>query len=76
MDRPAAADRLVGRVRDRCDFLAQNPLIGRARDDLAPGICSFAVDPVIVFCRPTDHGVFVVRVLHGSRDAHRVFGED
>jgi toxin ParE1/3/4 len=50
------------------DMLAENPLAGRARDDLAPKIRSFPVGNDIIFYLPLSDGIEVVRVLHGRQD--------
>ena len=39
----AAADRWVDRIDEQFSLLAAQPLIGRSRDELAPGMRSFAV---------------------------------
>jgi toxin ParE1/3/4 len=49
-------------------MLADNPLAGRARPELAAGIRSFPVGRQVIFYQPTPLSIDVVRVLHGSRD--------
>lgn len=44
------------------------PGIGRRRDDLAPGLRSISYANYLIFYRPIDDGIEIVRVLHGSRD--------
>lgn len=63
-----AADRWIDRIHDRCRDLLVDPLGGRARDDLAPGLRSVVVRPWVVFYRTTEDRVEIVRVLHGRRD--------
>ena len=66
---PANADRLVDRIRFTCSTtLAENPRIGRSREELAPELRSFPFLNYVIFYRPIDAGVEIVRVLHGSRD--------
>jgi toxin ParE1/3/4 len=49
----------------------------RSRDsDLKPGFRSFPVNNYVVFYRIGSGEVQVLRVLHGSRDAQAVFGEE
>ena len=48
--------------------LAENPRIGRSREELAPELRSFSFLNYVIFYRPIDAGVEIVRVLHGSRD--------
>ncbi|MBP6808916.1 MAG: type II toxin-antitoxin system RelE/ParE family toxin [Phenylobacterium sp.] len=57
-------------------LLATQPLMRRARDELAPGIRIFPFGRYPIFCLPIDDGIDVVRVLHGARDVDTVFGED
>jgi toxin ParE1/3/4 len=77
----AAADRLLDKILAAARRHASFPLIGRARDDLAPGLRSFAVPPYVVFYRPVDDTIEVIRVLYGARDIDRIMsgegaGED
>ncbi len=47
--------------------------MGRAREELAPGIRSLAFGRYVVFLTPLPDGIDVVRVLHASRDIDAVF---
>ena len=68
-DNPANADRFVDRIRSTCSTtLAENPRIGRSREELSPELRSFPFQDYLIFYRPIDDGVEIVRVLHGSRD--------
>jgi toxin ParE1/3/4 len=49
-------------------LLAETPMMGRARDELALALRSFPVGRYIIFYRPIQDGVEVVRVLHGAQD--------
>src|SRR5947209_8584452 len=55
---------------------AQFPLMGRPREDLRPGLRSFAVKPYVVFYRPTADTIEVARVLHGAQDLGSIMKED
>jgi toxin ParE1/3/4 len=56
--------------------LAENPYLGRRRDDLRPGYRSFPVGEYLVFYRVTgDERILVLRVIHGSRDIPTSFLE-
>jgi toxin ParE1/3/4 len=48
-DNVRTADALLGRIEAAFDLLAENPLAGRARDDLAARIRSFPVRNYIIF---------------------------
>ncbi len=72
----AAADRLIDTILDRARLHAKLPLMGRPRDELSPGLRSFVVRPYVVFYRPADDTIEVVRVLHGARDIDSIMTED
>ena len=68
-DSPENADRFVFRIYQICwETLAFNPQIGRLREELSAQLRSLAVDDYVIFYRPVNDGVLVVRVLHGRRD--------
>ena len=64
---PVAADRLVDRLTALIARLVEQPLMGRAADHLLPGLRSFPSGEYLIFYRPDDDGVCVVRILHGAR---------
>ena len=63
-----AADRLLGRIDSALTLLSENPAAGRQRPELVIGLRSFPVGEYILFYRPTEDGIDLVRVLHGYRD--------
>ncbi|HEX6860639.1 MAG TPA: type II toxin-antitoxin system RelE/ParE family toxin [Caulobacteraceae bacterium] len=67
-DNPKAADRLLKRFGDVAALLADNPGMGRAREDLAPGLRTFPVGEYLIFYRAIKGGIDIVRLLHGRRD--------
>jgi toxin ParE1/3/4 len=67
-----AADRLIEAIHERARFQARFPLTGRPREDLAPGLRSFVVSSYVVFFRPVEDTIEVLRVLHGSRDVDSI----
>jgi toxin ParE1/3/4 len=68
-----AADRLIDSILERFPRLASSPGMGRAREDLAPGLRSFLVGDYLIFYHRTSGRIDIVRVLHGSRDLPRFF---
>jgi toxin ParE1/3/4 len=70
------ADRWVDKLDEKFKLIATQPLMGRARDELAVGLRSFAVGRYVSFCEPIGGGIDVVRVLHSARDVDAVFSED
>ncbi len=65
---PVAADHFLDVLEEACELLAQHPLIGRPRPELAEGLRSFAVGNYLIFYTPATHGVDVARVIYGGRD--------
>jgi toxin ParE1/3/4 len=72
-DYPGAALRHVERIEEACWMLARNPLIGIARDELMPRLRCWSVRNHVIFYRPSDDGIEVVRIVHGARDAEKLF---
>lgn len=70
------ADRLVMQILDKCHNHAQFPESGRLREELSPGLRSFSVPPYVVFYRPHEDTIAVLRILHGRRDLKRITFED
>ena len=72
-DNPAAARRVVERLRAQARNLAATPGIGRSRKDLRPDLFSFPVGKHVLFYRPQPDGIVLVRVIHGARDLPALF---
>ena len=72
-DDPTAASRFVRLIEERCRILAENPLMGRSRSELAPGLRSFPFGNYLVFDVPIENGVEIVRVVSGARDIEALF---
>ena len=71
---PAAAGRLMTRLTANFRSLAANPFLGRERPDLAPDLRSFPVENTyLIIYRPTESGITVARIIHGSRDLPTLF---
>ncbi|WP_085124204.1 type II toxin-antitoxin system RelE/ParE family toxin [Tistlia consotensis] len=64
----AAADRMIERIERRWRQLAEQPLSGTPRDDVAAGLRHLVVGSYLVLYRASGNVVQVVRVLHGRRD--------
>ena len=47
--------------------------IGRLKDELAPFLRSFLVKNYLIFYRPIDQGIEIVRILHGLQDIETIF---
>ena len=68
-----AADRLIDEITGRFDHLLAYPEAGRARHELLVNLRSLPVKRYVIFYQPTDDGVEIFRVLHGSRDIQSEF---
>ena len=71
-NRPAAA-KLIARFKEQAANLARSPGIGRPRVELQPRLRSFPIGRYVLFYRPVEGGIEVVRVLHGMRDIDQIF---
>lgn len=47
--------------------------MGRLKDELAPFLRSFLVKNYLIFYRPIDQGIEIVRILHGLQDIETIF---
>jgi toxin ParE1/3/4 len=68
-----AADQLIDEITGRFDHLLAYPEAGRARHELLVNLRSLPVKRYVIFYQPTDDGVEIFRVLHGSRDVKSEF---
>jgi toxin ParE1/3/4 len=73
-DSPDNATSFIRRLRDICQTtLAENPRIGRSREEIIPSLRSLPVLGYVIFFRPISDGVEIIRILHGSRDIDAIF---
>jgi len=70
------ATRVVEKITEHFWLLARYPYLGRARDeDLRPGLRTFPVDDYLIIHRiAEDDVVFILHVVHSSRDIAALFG--
>ena len=71
-DNEAAAYNTIRKIFSTIDNLLPNPMIGRARPELAPDIRSINVGSYIIFYRASKNLVEIMRVLHGARDVENI----
>lgn len=74
-DSDAHADAFIDVITQKFQVLAQQPSIGRRRDELADGLRSFPVGRYVIFYLTVPGGIQIVRVLHGARDVETTFSE-
>ena len=67
------ADKLLDKIDEKSQTLAQSPFIGKARDELGPKIRSFPIGNYVLFYQPIEDGIEIIRVLHGARDIEALF---
>jgi toxin ParE1/3/4 len=67
------ADGLLSEAERAAKRLGQYPLMGRPREELAPGLRSILAHPHVLFYRVTDQTVEIARVLHERRDLAAIF---
>lgn len=67
-DSPDAADRRLAGIRETCLRLADHPHLGRARDELMPGLRSLVHGRYVIFNRVHEQAVQILRVIDGRRD--------
>ena len=72
-ENPGAADRFIDFVETRCPMISENPMAGRSRSELRPGLRSFPAGSYVIFYVPQEDGVEIVRVLSGARDIDALF---
>ena len=69
------ADRFLESIYRRFLLLGQYPQAGRRRDDLRPGMRSFAVGEYLVLYRIEGDDVLIQRVVRGSRNLENLPGD-
>jgi toxin ParE1/3/4 len=70
---PAAAERWVDLIESKCRSLAEQPGLGRSRSELRQDLRSLTVGNYLIFYRPVEGGIEIVRALHGRRDLAALF---
>lgn len=72
-DNPDAADKFTRKLTAQFSKLATMPEIGRTREELSHELRSLPVGRYIIFYRPNENGIEIVRVLHGARNLPSLF---
>jgi toxin ParE1/3/4 len=70
---PSAAERLTDELYEKFYMLSENPLSGRLRTEIGPGLRSFPHRRYIIIYITVDRGVEIYRVLHSARDVESQF---
>lgn len=72
---PQTAAKFLHEIAAIVASIEQHPLIGRARDEIRPGLRSLAASPHVVFYRVATGTPQIVRVLDGRQDIDEIFAE-
>jgi toxin ParE1/3/4 len=65
---PKAADRFADAIALKTRLLSTSPRMGRARNELHPGVRSIVVGKYLIFYRIGSTAVEILRILYGGRD--------
>lgn len=68
-----AAARLLVLMEATFRMLADFPSAGRARADVHPDVCGFAVGSCVLIYRPVEDGVEIARIADGRHDLTSLF---
>ena len=69
---PGAARRFNEKFKQQCKLLANFPNIRQSCDNFTGGLRSFPVEDYLIFYRPIDGVIEVVRIVSGYRDLETV----
>lgn len=69
------AGKIFLKLADVIALIEDQPFAGRARNEVRPGLRSFAAMPHIVFYRVVDDRPEIVRVLDGRQDIEEQFAD-
>ena len=67
-DKPIAAANWVETIEEKCKLIATTPEFGEKRPEYGTDIRSSVVGRYVIFFRPIENGIEVVRVIPGDRD--------
>ena len=72
-DNTVAARMAASKIIDKFGFLAQNPNVGRTRQDLRASVRSYPVGQYLIFYYVLKEVLVISRVVHGARDLEALF---
>lgn len=67
------AEKVLGEIGDVIALIEGHPYAGRVRNEVRPGLHSFAATPHVVFFRVVNDRPEIVRVLDGRQDIDEKF---
>jgi len=72
-DNSLAASRFIDLIEQKCYLLADNPKIGRQRNELASELRSFPVKSYVIYYRCCERGIEIIRILSSARDIDSIW---
>ena len=72
-DNPVAAESLLREINSVCRKIADLRLARRPREELSPNLRSLPIGNYVIYYRPQETGLVIIRVVHGARDTSRLF---
>lgn len=72
-DQPINADRFLDKLLVAIERLAEFPLLGVEREELANGVRSLYVDRCVIYYVVSDASLSIVRVLSADMDSQQYF---
>jgi toxin ParE1/3/4 len=70
------AEDFLAKINKKCRTLANFPNMGKSRDELLPSLRSFPIDNYLIFYRPINNGIEILRIVSGYRDLNILFEEN
>jgi toxin ParE1/3/4 len=70
------ADRFIDKLNNKLVKIAQFPNLGRARDEILPGIRSLSIEQYLILYLPIGENVEIFRVVSGYRDLAGLFTDE
>jgi toxin ParE1/3/4 len=70
---PETASKLIREIISKFALLRGYPHVGRQQHKMLVNLRSLVVKDYIIFYQPSEDGVEILRVMHGSRDVNSIF---
>lgn len=70
-----SAQKTVKELIKKFRLLAENPKLGRLRDEYILGMRSFPYKDYVIFYFPIENGIEIYRVVHGAKKIDDLFDE-
>jgi toxin ParE1/3/4 len=67
------AEKYLLEIEEVFQILVSHPESGKTRNEIKEGLYSFIKDKHVIFYRTLQNCIYIVRVLHGSRDLPNYF---